>query len=161
MASAWAAPMRGLFVTTSGRMLEDVRQRAPGARVDGVLVQRMVAGGTEMIVGIKRDPLFGPAVICGFGGVFVEVLRDVAVRVPPLDSDEATAMVSELRGSALLRGARGRPRADVPALADALVRVARLAEAYRDRVGALDINPLLVLEEGRGVIAVDWLIELT
>ena len=62
---------------------------------------------------------------------------------------------------ALLRGARGRPRADVPALADALVRVARLAEAYRDRVGALDINPLLVLEEGRGVIAVDWLVELT
>ena len=141
-------------------MLAEVRRRAPAARIDGVFVQPMVRGGVEMIVGVTRDPVFGPAVVCGVGGVFVEVLRDVALRVPPFDRDEALAMIAELRGSALLRGARGRPAADVGALADTLVRVAQLADARRDRLRALDVNPLLVLEEGRGVIAVDWLIEM-
>jgi len=140
-------------------MLDEVRRRAPAARIDGVLVQRMLAGGTEMIVGVKRDPLFGPAIVCGFGGIFVELLRDVAVRVPPIDHAEALAMLAELRGAALLRGTRGRPPADVAALADALVRVARLAEV-RTSVRALDLNPLVVLDEGRGAVAVDWLIEL-
>ena len=98
--------------------------------------------------------------MCGFGGVFVELLRDVAVRVPPLDRAEALAMIGELRGAALLRGVRGRPPADVDALADVLVRVARLAEAYRGSLSALDINPLVVLEEGHGAVAVDWLVEL-
>jgi acyl-CoA synthetase (NDP forming) len=120
----------------------------------------MLAGGTEMIIGVKRDPLFGPAIVCGFGGIFVELLRDVAVRVPPLDQAAALAMLAELRGAALLRGARGRPPADIAALAEALVAVARLAEAHRDSLRALDLNPLVVLDEGRGVVAVDWLIEL-
>jgi len=137
-----------------------VRRLAPRARIEGLLVQRMIADGTEMIVGIKSDPLFGPAVVCGFGGIFVEVLRDVAVRMPPLDAATAHEMIAELRGSALLKGARGRPPADVAALADTLVRLAALAEAHRDRLGALDLNPLLVLEEGRGAVAVDWLVEL-
>lgn len=141
-------------------MLAEVRRRAPAARIEGVLVQPMLAGGTEMIVGIKRDPLFGPAIVCGFGGIFVEVLRDVVVRVPPLDHAEALAMLAELRGAALLRGVRGRPPADVAALAAALVGVARLAEAHRDSLRALDLNPLVVLDEGRGAVAVDWLIEL-
>ena len=141
-------------------MREEVRRRAPAARIDGVVVQRMITGGTEMILGVKHDPTFGPAVVCGFGGVFVEVMRDVAVGVPPLDLAEARAMIGGLRGSALLRGARGRPPADVGALADALVRLATLADAQRERVRALDINPLVVLEEGRGVVAVDWLVEL-
>lgn len=141
-------------------VVDGVRGRVPGARIDGVLVQPMVSGGTEMIVGVKTDPLFGPAVVCGFGGIFVETLRDVAVRVPPLDHDEAHAMIAELRGRALLGGVRGRPPADVPALADVLVRVAALAHAERQRLAALDINPLLVLEHGRGVMAVDWLVEL-
>jgi len=142
------------------QMREDVARRAPAARVDGVLVQRMVNGGTEMILGVQYDPSFGPAIVCGFGGVFVEVMRDVSIRVPPLDQVDALAMVTELRGSALLRGARGRPAADVRALADTLVRLATLADAQRERVRALDINPLIVLEEGRGVLAVDWLVEL-
>jgi acetate---CoA ligase (ADP-forming) len=143
-----------------GAMLAEVRRRAPAARIDGVLMQPMLTGGTEMIVGIKRDPGFGPAIVCGFGGIFVELLRDVAVRVPPLDHAEALAMVAGLRGAALLRGVRGRPPADVNALADTLVRVARLAEAYAPWLRALDINPLAVLEEGRGVVALDWLIEV-
>jgi acyl-CoA synthetase (NDP forming) len=143
-----------------GEMLARVRQRAPAARIEGVLVQRMVAGGTEMILGVKSDPLFGPAIVCGFGGVFVEVMRDVSVRVPPLDATEAQAMVDELRGRPLLSGVRGRPPADLAALRDTLVRLATLAGRHRGRLRALDINPLLVLEEGRGAVAVDWLIEL-
>jgi acyl-CoA synthetase (NDP forming) len=144
----------------AAEMLDNVRRRAPGARLDGVLVQPMVSGGIEMILGVKHDPLFGPAVVCGLGGVLVEVMRDVAVRVPPLDDAEARAMIGELRGVDLLRGARGRPPADVAALADAVTRVASLAEAHRDRLRALDLNPVLVLEDGCGVVAVDWLVEL-
>jgi acetate---CoA ligase (ADP-forming) len=141
-------------------VFDSVRRHAPAARLDGVQVQRMVAGGTEMILGVKTDPLFGPAVVCGFGGIFVEQLRDVSVRVPPIGRADAMAMVDELRASAVLRGARGRATADVDALADTIVRLAALAEAHRQSLRALDINPLLVLDAGRGVVAVDWLIEL-
>jgi acyl-CoA synthetase (NDP forming) len=144
-----------------GEMLAEVGRRAPAARLDGALVQRMVAGGREMILGVKTDPLFGPAVVCGFGGIFVEQLRDVSLRVPPIGPDDAAAMIAELRGAPILAGARGRAPADTRALADAIVRLAALAEAHRPSLRALDINPLLVLDEGRGVVAVDWLIELT
>jgi acyl-CoA synthetase (NDP forming) len=140
-------------------VLDAVRRHAPAARIDGVIVQRLVSGGTEMILGIKTDPLFGPAVVCGFGGIFVEQLRDVSVRVPPLGRDDARAMVEELRGAPLLRGVRGRAPADVESLADTIGRLAQLAETHRQSLRALDINPLLVLDAGRGVVAVDWLIE--
>jgi acyl-CoA synthetase (NDP forming) len=140
-------------------MVADVRTRAPAARIEGVLVQPMVAGGVEMVVGIKRDPHFGPAVVCGFGGILVEILRDVAVRVPPFDHSEARDMLDELRGRALLHGARGRPPADTGALADLLVRLRALAAARAD-IRAIDLNPVLVLPQGRGAVAVDWLIEL-
>jgi len=151
-----AAAVRAAF----GAMLDEVRRRAPAARLDGALVQRMIPGGREMILGVKTDPLFGPAVLCGLGGVFVEQLRDVALRLPPIGPADAAAMIAELRGAAILSGARGRAPADTRALADAIVRVAALADAHRDSLRALDINPLLVLDEGRGVVAVDWLIEL-
>jgi acetate---CoA ligase (ADP-forming) len=141
-------------------MLAEVRRRAPAARLDGALVQRMVAGGREMILGVQTDPLFGPAVVCGFGGIFVEQLRDVSLRVPPIGPADAAAMIAELRGAAILAGARGRAPADTRALADAIVRLGALAEAYRHSLRALDINPLLVLDQGRGVVAVDWLIEV-
>jgi acyl-CoA synthetase (NDP forming) len=145
----------------AAEILAEVPRRSPGARIDGLLVQRMVRGGIEMILGVKHDALFGPAVVCGFGGVFVELLRDASIRVPPFGVATARQMLAELRGAALLRGARGRPPADVAALADALARLAALAEAHRGRLRALDLNPVLVLDEGRGVIAVDWLIELS
>ena len=141
-------------------ILDEVHRRAPAARLQGVLVQPLLTGGLEMIVGVKRDPLLGPAIVCGFGGVFVEILRDVVVRVPPLDRAEAHAMLGELRGAALLRGARGRPPADVAALAAVLMRVAHLAETHATALRALDLNPLVVLDEGRGAVALDWLIEL-
>ena len=141
-------------------MLVEVGRRVPTARLDGALVQRMIAGGREMILGVKTDPLFGPAVLCGFGGIFVEQLRDVSLRVPPIGPADAAAMIAELRGAAILSGARGRAPADTGALADAIVGVAALAEAHRQSLRALDINPLLVLDDGHGVVAVDWLIEL-
>jgi acyl-CoA synthetase (NDP forming) len=141
-------------------MLDGVRRRAPAARIDGALVQRMIGGGREMILGVKTDPLFGPAVVCGFGGIFVEQLHDVSLRVSPIGPADATAMIAELRGAAILSGVRGRPPADTRALADAIVRLAALADAYRHSLRAVDMNPLLVLDDGHGVVAVDWLIEL-
>ena len=151
-----AAAVRAAFA----EMLDEVRRRAPAARLDGALVQRMITGGRETILGVKTDPLFGPAVVCGFGGIFVEQLRDVSLRVPPIGPADAAAMIAELRGAVILAGARGRAPADTRALADAIVRLGALAEAHRHSLRALDINPLLVLDDGRGVIAVDWLIEL-
>ena len=145
----------------TGQILAEAPRRSPGARIDGVLVQRMVRDGIEMILGVKHDALFGPAVVCGFGGVFVDLLRDVSIRVPPFGVATARQMLAGLRGAALLQGARGRPPADVAGLADTLARLAALAEAHRGRLRALDLNPVLVLEEGRGVVAVDWLIELS
>ena len=147
--------------TAFREMLVEVGRRVPTARLDGALVQRMIAGGRKMILGVKTDPLFGPAVLCGFGGLFVEQLRDVSLRVPPIGPADAAAMIAELRGAAILSGARGRAPADTGALADAIVGVAALAEAHRQSLRALDINPLLVLDDGHGVVAVDWLIELT
>jgi acyl-CoA synthetase (NDP forming) len=141
-------------------MLVEVRRRAPAARLDGALVQRMITGGREMILGVQTDPLFGPAVVCGLGGTFVEQLCDVALRVPPIGPADAAAMIAEVRGAAILAGARGRAPADTRALADAIVRLGALAEAHRGSLRALDINPLLVLDDGCGVVAVDWLIEL-
>ena len=104
------------------------------------------------------DEVFGPVVLVGLGGVFTEVFDDVALRLPPLDRQEALAMIDELRGARLLRGARGRPRADVPAIADVLVKLGALALDLGDRLQAIDINPLFALPDG--AIAGDALVEL-
>jgi acyl-CoA synthetase (NDP forming) len=131
---------------------------ATGAPMDGVLVAEMVSGGVETVVGIAHDELFGPVVMAGLGGVFVEVFRDVAFRVPPFDADEARRMLAELRGLPLLHGARGRPRADVDALVDVICKVQRMSLDLADSVRELDINPLLVLPEGQGAVALDALV---
>ena len=130
----------------------------PGAKIDGVLVQEMVTGGVEAIVGIVNDPLFGPAVMCGLGGVFAEVLKDVAFRLAPVTRSAAYEMIYEIKGHAVLAGARGKPAADVEALADVLVRLSALALDLEEQVAELDINPLFVMEQGRGVKAADALI---
>jgi acyl-CoA synthetase (NDP forming) len=120
-----------------------------------VLVSEMVDGGVECVVGVSHDDLFGPVVMFGLGGVFVEVFEDVSFRVPPFDATEARRMIGEVRGSALLRGARGRAKADVKALVDTIMKVQALAVDYEDRLMELDINPLAVLP--KGVIALDAL----
>ncbi len=139
-----------------GRLLERAEAAAPEAVLDGVLVSELVTGGTETVLGIADDPLFGPTVMFGLGGVFVEVLGDVTFRVPPFDRAEARRMVRELRGSPLLTGARGRPPADVGALVDAIMRVQRLAVDLAGEVAELDINPLVVRR--KGAVAVDALV---
>jgi acetate---CoA ligase (ADP-forming) len=128
----------------------------PGARVEGVLVSEQVADGVEMVVGMSQDPLFGPVVMVGSGGVLIEVLGDVSFRVPPFGRDEATRMVRELRGFPLLEGARGRPAADVDALVDSVLVVGRLALDLADDVAELDINPIVVRPEG--AVALDALV---
>jgi acyl-CoA synthetase (NDP forming) len=130
----------------------------PDANIDGVLVQEMVTGGVEAIVGAVNDPLFGPAVMFGLGGVFAEVLNDVAFRLAPVTRLAAREMIAEIKGHAVLAGARGKPPADVEALADVLVRLSALALDLEDQVAELDINPLFVMEKGRGVKAADALI---
>jgi acetate---CoA ligase (ADP-forming) len=133
-------------------------EKAPAARVRGVAVSPMAGGGIETILGVVQDPTFGPVVMFGLGGVLVETLRDVTFRVAPFGRDEARRMIGEVKGSALLRGVRGRPPADIGAVADALAALSRLAAARRDDFAAIDVNPFLVRPEGQGAVALDALI---
>ncbi len=137
-------------------LVERATRAKPTARIEGVQIQEMVSGGTEMIVGVTRDPVFGPAVLVGTGGVFAEVLQDVAVRPLPVDRRDAQDMVEGLRGYPLLTGARGRERADVKALVDVVLAVARLASACGERLVELDLNPVVVRR--KGAVAVDSLV---
>ncbi len=137
-------------------LVERATRAKRGARIEGVQIQEQVAGGTEMIVGITRDPVFGPAVLVGTGGVFAEVLEDVAVRPLPIDRRDAQEMVQGLRGFPLLAGARGHERGDVKALVDVVLAVARLAAACGDRLVELDLNPVVVRRHG--AVAVDSLV---
>lgn len=141
-------------------ILDRARAQAPGARIEGLLVAPMVAGGVEVIAGVVRDPVLGPVVMAGLGGVLVEVLRDVSFRAAPFDPDEGHRMLRELRGFALLQGVRGAPPADMDALARLLSDLSRFAFAHRDRVRSIDLNPVRVLPAGQGVLALDALIEL-
>jgi acyl-CoA synthetase (NDP forming) len=129
--------------------------------IEGVLVCETVSDGVETVVGVSQDELFGPMVMVGLGGILVEVLGDVAFRVPPFGRDEAERMVRDLKGFPLLRGARGAPPADVGALVDVIMRVQRLALDLSDPsdlgLAELDVNPLVVRPEGKGAVALDAL----
>jgi acyl-CoA synthetase (NDP forming) len=125
-------------------------------RIDGVLVCEMITGGIELVVGVSQDPLFGPVVMAGLGGIFVEVLEDVTFRVPPFDRDEAVRMLHELAGFKMLEGVRGAPPADVDALVDVIMKVSRLALDLSDEIAELDVNPLVV--RPRGAVALDALV---
>ena len=139
-------------------ILENARSHNPAAVVDGVLIQEMIPAGVETIVGVTRDPQFGPAVLFGLGGIFTEVLRDTSLRLAPLSRTDAEEMVREIKGLPLLEGSRGRPKADVGALVEVLLSVSRLIVDLEDSVQALDINPLIVLPQGMGARAADALI---
>ena len=131
---------------------------APQARITGVSVQEMVGEGVEVIIGVSCDPQLGPVLLFGSGGVMVEVYNDVALRRCPITRSEAQAMIAEVKGARLLQGFRGRPAADLEALADTLVRVSYLAMHLEGHLAELDINPLMVLPRGQGVKAVDALV---
>ena len=146
--------------TAYREVVANAESYAPGARIEGALVGEMVRGGTEVIVGVSYDAQLGPVLLFGMGGVLVEVMRDVALRVCPISRLDAEEMVAQVRGSRLLRGFRGQPKADVEALVDTLVRVSGLAINLEGVIDELDINPLAVLPEGQGVIALDALVTL-
>ncbi|CAB3955913.1 Trans-feruloyl-CoA synthase FCS1 [Achromobacter insolitus] len=136
-------------------ILASVRQHRPDARIDGVLVAPMAPKGVECIAGVHCDPVFGPVVMFGLGGVFVEVLKDVSFRLAPFGREDALAMIREIKGYALLQGARGAPPCDIGALAEALAALSRFAHARRADFSSVEINPLLALPEGQGVVALD------
>jgi acetate---CoA ligase (ADP-forming) len=135
-------------------ILANARNRMPDAQVWGVELQEMASEGVEVIVGVNRDPTFGPLLLFGLGGIYVEVLKDVALRLCPVSEAEAREMIGEIRSAALLRGARGRPAADIDAVIDVLVRTSRLAVDLPE-ILELDINPLIVREHGQGAVAAD------
>jgi acyl-CoA synthetase (NDP forming) len=136
-------------------MMARVRQHAPSARIEGAVVARMIEGGIETVIGVKRDPMFGPVVMFGLGGVYVEVLKDVTLRLAPIDRATAQDMIRDIKGFPLLAGARGKPPADLDALADALVAMSRFAAAHPE-VASAEINPFVALPQGG--VAVDALI---
>jgi acetyltransferase len=138
-----------------------VQRYLPEAPLWGCLVQQMVpAGGLEMLVGMNRDPQFGPLVTFGLGGIHVETLKDVSFRVAPFSRQEAEAMLNEIRAQAILDGVRGQPPVDKAAIIDALLRVGQLVQDFSEIV-ELDINPLVVYPRGRGAVAIDMRLVLT
>jgi len=135
-------------------MLGSIRQAYPAARLDGVLVQPMVTGGRELILGGRQDPQFGPVLLLGLGGIFVEILEEVVVRIAPLPRSTAEEMVESLRGVQILKGARGHKPADIPALVEALLRLSQLLSDFPEIV-ELDINPLRLFPDKEGCSALD------
>ncbi|MPZ99994.1 MAG: acetyl-CoA synthetase [Dehalococcoidia bacterium] len=133
-------------------MLAAVRQAAPGAGIDGVSVQQQAKPGIEVIVGATTDPQFGPVMMFGLGGIFVEVLKDVAFRIVPLEARDAAQMVREIQGVKILEGVRGQPAADFDALERLILQVSDFV-AQHPEVAELDLNPVLAYPDG--VMAVD------
>ncbi len=140
------------------RLMANARAFLGDGEADGVLVQEQVVDAVEMIVGIKVDPDLGPFVVVGLGGIFTELLKDVAIRPAPVSQAEALAMVESLRGVAMLQGFRGSPPADIAALAGLVVKVSHLAIREAGWLAEADMNPVLVLEDGKGVRVVDALL---
>ena len=146
---------------TYSTMVRNTRDYDTDARLEGILVQRMVPGNpVETIIGIADDAAFGPAVVFGLGGIFVELLKDSTLSLPPVSRDEAHRMIAELKGKQLLDGFRGQPRSDQEALITTLVQIGQLAKDFAGMIATLDINPLMVLPEGQGVVAADIVIEM-
>jgi len=142
-------------------ILSAAARHAPGAAIDGVLVEPMAPRGVEIIIGVVRDPTFGPVVTVGAGGVTTELFRDVAYALAPLDEAAAAALIRTLRSAPLLDGFRGAPPADMAALAKLVSLVSRLADAARDRISELELNPVIVHAQGQGCTVADALLVLS
>lgn len=134
------------------RMMAAVAENAPGSSVDGVSVQQMAAQGTEVIIGTTTDPQFGPVLAFGLGGIMVEVLKDVAFRIVPLEARDARQIVREIRGYPVLEGVRGQAGADLDALEAMILQVSAFANEHPE-VAELDLNPVFAYPDG--AIAVD------
>jgi acetyltransferase len=138
-------------------MLLRVRRLKPEAEIEGVLVQKQMKG-VECLLGISRDEQLGPTLVMGLGGVFVEILADVALRIPPISAAEARRALQSLKGAKVFAGVRGAPPADIDALAQMAARLSWLAYDLRDNIGELDLNPVIVLPKNQGAFAVDALV---
>jgi acyl-CoA synthetase (NDP forming) len=145
-----AQEVESTFLEMRGR----ARRLMPDARLLGVLVQEMVSGGKEVILGMTKDPQFGPMLMFGLGGIYVEVLKDVTFRIAPIGKEDARAMVTGIRSYALLSGVRGEQPVDVRAIEDGLLRLSQLVTDFPEIV-ELDINPLAVFPKGRDAVAID------
>jgi acetate---CoA ligase (ADP-forming) len=140
------------------RVVAAAKRHAPQARIEGVLVQPMAAPGREIILGVNRDPVWGPQLMVGLGGVLVEALGDVALAPVPLDHAAARALLDRLKGAALLGPFRGAPPTDTDALIELIVRLSQLAADHGDQIAEIDLNPVIVHAMGQGVSLVDALI---
>jgi acyl-CoA synthetase (NDP forming) len=139
-------------------LLSRVRSRAPRSRIDGVSIQQMLIG-REVIIGMMRDDSFGPVITFGLGGIFVEVMKDVAQRIAPLSDEDINDMIRSIKAYPILTGARGKRPADIAALKDAINRLAQIAQDFPE-ISELEINPVIVMDEGQGVNAVDALVTI-
>lgn len=135
-------------------MMKEIKKNAPKAKIEGVLVQPMVKKGWELILGAKQDPNFGPTVLAGLGGIFVEIFKDSAIRVVPFRKGEAHQMLTELKGYSILRGARGDKPYDIAAAEDAIIKLGRLIADF-PQIKEIDINPFYIFHEGKGGFALD------
>jgi acetate---CoA ligase (ADP-forming) len=140
------------------RVVANAKTAHPDAAIQGVLVQQMAPPGVEIILGVTRDPTFGPMLMVGLGGIHVEVLRDVAFSPVPIGQDDALALLGELKGAALLDGVRGAPPADRTALAELIAALSRFAADHADQIDEIDLNPVIVHPQGHGLTVVDALI---
>ncbi len=140
------------------RVLANARAAYPDAAIQGVLVQAMAPRGRDIILGVTRDPTFGPMLMVGLGGIHVEVLRDVAFAPVPIGPSEALALLGELRGAAILGGVRGEPAADRTALAELIAALSRFAADHAELIEEIDLNPVIVHSQGQGLTVVDALI---
>ncbi len=129
------------------KILENVKRHKPDAKIVGVLVQEMAPSSTEVIVGSIKDPQFGPALMFGLGGVFVEVLKDVTFRIAPITETDAREMITEVKGYPILKGYRGQPPADIDAIVEILMNTSRLVIDHME-IKELDLNPIMVYENG-------------
>ncbi len=134
------------------RMMEQVRAHHPKARINGVVVSAMAAPGVEVILGMNRDPQFGPVILFGLGGIAVELFRDISMRLLPLDRAEAVNMINEIKSASLLKGFRGQQAVDENALVDGLLKLAQIAEEHED-IAEIDLNPVFAYPEG--IVVVD------
>lgn len=137
-----------------------VEEKAPAARIEGVLVAKQLSGGIECLMGVSRDPTFGPVAVFGLGGIFVEILNDVAIKPCPFGEETAREMIVSIRGAGILEGARGQVPADIDTLARMLSNLSRVADGAGERLVSIDINPVIAMPEGKGAFALDAVIEV-
>ena len=133
------------------RILSNVKAHAPDAEITGILVQEMAPNGTEVIIGSTRDPTFGPTIMFGLGGIFVEILKDVSFRLAPITRSDAEEMIREIKAYKILEGARGMPPADQETIAEILLATSRMLMECPE-IRELDMNPVLVYEEGARIV---------